>query len=348
MRSPLSKALVALASLTLLGACSGQATTSSASSSSQPESSTAATAPEATASPAAAAEAVTFPLTVASRDGEVTIPKRPERIVVVDMAALDTLDAIGAGDRVVGTVGTSVPSWLKDAEGIDYSTLPKIGSVKELDQEAIAKLNPDLIILGARNDAAVGAELAKNWTTINAGVTWAEGNYSQKVAANVQMVADAVGERAKGAEAAKKITDALNNHQDTAKSKGTAMVLMTNADELSVHGKNSRWAPIYDVFGFQEAMDTTPDEGHKAKSISFETVKETDPDYIFVVDRAKAIGQTDGVTPAEQLLDNDLVNSTKAARNGHIVYLTPERWYVVMAGAGNFLAELDEIAAAIK
>lgn len=45
----------------------------------------------------------------------------PESIVVLDMAALDTIDALGAGDRVVGTATSAVPTWLKDKEGIDYS-----------------------------------------------------------------------------------------------------------------------------------------------------------------------------------------------------------------------------------
>jgi len=47
-------------------------------------------------------------VTVTSLNGagesvEVTVPYDPQRIVVVDMAALDILDNLGLGDRIVGS-----------------------------------------------------------------------------------------------------------------------------------------------------------------------------------------------------------------------------------------------------
>ena len=39
---------------------------------------------------------------------EVAVPYDPQRIAVLDMATLDILDALGLGDRVVGTASTSL------------------------------------------------------------------------------------------------------------------------------------------------------------------------------------------------------------------------------------------------
>ncbi|OCW60321.1 hypothetical protein HMPREF3167_07525 [Trueperella sp. HMSC08B05] len=320
---------------------------SACSSSPAAEKTTETTAPETTASEEASAEA-TFPRTITHAQGETTIEAMPEKIVVLDMAVLDTIDAIGAGDRVVGTVTKSVPTWLKDDDGIDYSQLTSVGNLKEPDMEAIAKLQPDLVIVGGRSSSFY-EEFSKTFTTIDATHSWDTEDYSTTVPDNVKMVAQAVGADAKGMEAADSITAKIAQYTDMAKDKGNALVIMTNAGEISLHDRGSRWAPIWDVFGFGQAYEKPEaDEGHKGDKVSFETVKEINPDWIFVVDRDAAVGKAEAGDTAEQVLDNELVNSTTAAKEGHIVYLSPERWYIVMTGATNFPAMLDEVADAIK
>lgn len=322
----------------------------SACSSATPGKTSTATGTETTAAQQATTESAeaTFPRTITHAQGQTTIEAKPESIVVLDMAALDTIDAVGAGDRVVGTVTASVPTWLKDADGIDYSKVTSVGGLKEPDMEAIAKLKPDLVIVGGRS-AKFYEEFSKVFTTIDATHSWKTEDYSATVPQNVEMVAQAVGADAKGAAAAEAITAKIAKYSGKGEGKGNALVIMTNAGEISLHDRGSRWAPIWDVFGFGQAYQKPEaDEGHKGDKVSFETVKELNPDWIFVVDRDAAIGKAEAGDTAQQVLDNDLVNSTTAAQNGHIVYLSPERWYIVMTGATNFPAMLDEVADAIK
>ena len=300
-----------------------------------------------TATPTASIAEATFPVTVAHESGETTLEAQPQRIVVLDMAVLDTLNAIGAGKQVVGTVTKSVPEWLKGGD-VDYTTLENAGSLKEPDMEAIAKMNPDLIIVAGRS-AKLYEEFAGHYPTINASTPWDRDHYSHRVIDTVKMLGQATGHISEAEAAAKTIEDTINKYAGMAKDKGTAMVLMSNAGEISMHGPKSRWAPIYDVFGFKP-VDTgeKSDEGHKGQKISFETVADINPDYIFVVDRDAAVGKVEAGVTAKEVLDNDLVNSTTAAKNGHIVYLDPQRWYIVMTGATNYVSELDEVAAALK
>lgn len=288
-----------------------------------------------------------FPVTVSHNAGETTIESKPESIVVFDMAALDTIDAIGAGDLVVGVPTQSVPTWLSDDDGIDYSELEEVGSMKEPDLEAVAKLNPDLVVLGARS-AGFYEEFSQHFTTVDASVPWDQDNYSERVVEMTNMLGQATGQVQEAEEAGAEISAKIEDYQDAATDQGTAMVLMTNGGEISLHGPKSRWAPIYDVFGFAPVQEENADDGHKGQKISFETVQELNPDYIFVVDRDAAVGTTEAGETAEKVLDNELVASTTAAQNDNIVYLSPERWYIVMTGASNFIAELDEIAEAIK
>ena len=79
-----------------------------------------------------------------------------------------------------------------------------------------------------------------------------------------------------------------------------------------------------------------------------EMVKELNPDWMFVVDRDAAVGQAEAGDTAEQVLDNELVRATNAWQQDQVVYLSPERWYIVMTGASNFPAMLTEIADAIQ
>lgn len=56
------------------------------------------------------------------------------------------------------------------------------------------------------------------------------------------------------------------------------------------------------------------------------------PDYIFVMDRDSAIG-TEGAQLAQEIMENELVMSTDAYKNGNIVYLEhPAVWYTAEGG----------------
>ena len=59
--------------------------------------------------------------------------KLNQRIAILDMASLDILDALGVGDRVVGTASTSL-EYLQDYINDDIANL---GTIKEADLEAV-------------------------------------------------------------------------------------------------------------------------------------------------------------------------------------------------------------------
>ncbi len=81
--------------------------------------------------------------------------------------------------------------------------------------------------------------------------------------------------------------------------------------------------------GGQAIAAVTSTHGNEA---SFETVVSLDPDYIFVMDRDAAIG-TEGAQLAAEIMDNELVNSMRAAQDGNIVYLEhPAVWYTAEGG----------------
>ena len=65
---------------------------------------------------------------------------------------------------------------------------------------------------------------------------------------------------------------------------------------------------------------------------SLYNIVDKNPDYIFAMDRDAAIG-TDGAQLAQEILENELVKSTDAYKNGHVVYLAhPNVWYTAEGG----------------
>ena len=76
---------------------------------------------------------------------EVTVPYKPERVVVLDLANLDILDNLGLGDCVVGAPTITLP-YLQSYN----DDLPIVGSVKTPDLEAVMACEPDLILMGGR------------------------------------------------------------------------------------------------------------------------------------------------------------------------------------------------------
>lgn len=77
---------------------------------------------------------------------EVTVPYKPERVVVLDLANLDILDNLGLGDCIVGVPTITLPYLQSYSE----SGLPIVGTVKTPDLEAVMACEPDLILMGGR------------------------------------------------------------------------------------------------------------------------------------------------------------------------------------------------------
>ncbi len=113
--------------------------------------------------------------TVQHAMGETTIEGTPERIVVIDSPHLDALVALGitpVGATESGAA-TGVPAYLAD----DLEGTEIVGPTMEPDLEAIASLNPDLIIGAQVRHEALYEQLsaiAPTVFSVNSGTDWEE------------------------------------------------------------------------------------------------------------------------------------------------------------------------------
>jgi iron complex transport system substrate-binding protein len=98
------------------------------------------------------AEATAFPMTVENCGAEVVLERSPERIVLLEAAAVTLLDSADALDRVVARVGTYPTEYYSDDVNAAIAPIPELASGTgqtggaEISLETIIDTDPDLVI----------------------------------------------------------------------------------------------------------------------------------------------------------------------------------------------------------
>jgi iron complex transport system substrate-binding protein len=268
--------------------------------------------------------------------GETTVATNPEKVVVFDFATLDNLDRLGV--KIIGVPGSiAFPEYLKKYDGADYA---KVGTLFEPDYEAVNAAEPDLIIVGGRSAAKYG-ELAKIAPTIDLTVPAKE--FISGTEANIEKLGQIFGKETEAKAEVDKLNSELAALKEKTKGKGKGLMILTSGGKISAYGPGSRFGVLHDSFGVEPAA---PDlsVGNHGQPVSSEFILETNPDWLFVLDRDAAIGREG--TSAKQLLDNELVRQTNAWKNNQVVYLNAQNWYLVGGGLGALHNTIQQLSAA--
>lgn len=279
-----------------------------------------------------AAPAFAEDVTIATARGDVTLAVAPEKVAVLDVAAIDTLQALGV-----------LPDGMPDPIYVDYlgavsAQAQPVGTLFEPDFEALATMAPDLIIAGGRSSTQVDA-LAPIAPTIDMTI-WEDvaGQGRDRIAAYGKLF----GKEDKAAELTAALDAKIAQVKAAVEGKGRALILMTNGPKISAYGKGSRFAWLHETLGLAEAHENLNPETH-GDAVSFEFVTEVNPDWIIVIDRSAAIGEPGS---AMATLDNPLVMGTTAGQKGQIVLLSSTPIYIAGGGYTSLTTTLDEMLAA--
>ena len=277
-------------------------------------------------------------VTVTDRKGEKEVPFKPERVVVLDLGSLDIISEMGV--EPVALPKKSLPSYLEKFKDEKYVDL---GSLKEYDMEKISAAKPDLIIIEPRQEDAYD-ELSKIAPVVFLGTE--NNDHFASLEKNLNVLGKIFGNEDLAKEKLGTINDrvAAINKKVTG-DKDSALVVMVSEGAMSVFGSGSRYGMVFDQFGFTPADQNIEVSGH-GQSISNEYLKEKDAQYLFIIDRGAVTGST--AQSAKEVVENELVKTTTAYKEGHIIYVNPQAWYV--GGAGLLATDeiLTEIENAIK
>ncbi|WP_324729279.1 siderophore ABC transporter substrate-binding protein [Lysinibacillus fusiformis] len=282
--------------------------------------------------------------TIEGRDGnttfeEVKLDKIPEKVVVFDNGFLDTLDALGVNPTAV--VQDSLPSYLSKYKD---STYVNAGTLFEPDYEKLSEINPDIIFISGRASAAY-AELSKIAPTVYIGVD--NKNFLESFKANTELAGKIFGKEKEAADAISAYEAKVEEVKDKATaSEEKALIVLGSEGALSAYGSGSRFGVIHDVFGVK-AADEKVKVGTHGDNVSFEYVRETNPDILFVVDRDAVVNEN-GESGTKAAIENEIVSATNAVKNGKVFYLDPEVWYLSGGGLQSETLKVEDVLKAFN
>ena len=266
--------------------------------------------------------------------GEVSFDKVPERIAVYDVAVIDSLVALGLGDRIVG-----IPDGQFAAE-FKLDKAKHVGTLFEPDLEALNAVNPDLVIVALRSASKL-EDVKKVANAVD--LTLPGKNLYQEGVARLENLGEVFGK----ADEAKKLSGELNALRDEVKGlaagQGKVLAVLVNGPKIALYGPDSRAGWLAAELGLQ-LVHNEKMSGRHGDPVSFEYIAKENPDWIYALDRLAAIGQ-DGAS-AKQTLDNELVHGTTAWKNGHVLYPETKNIYINVGGPSALKGAMDELKAA--
>lgn len=259
-------------------------------------------------------------VTINTAAGQATVPFAPAKTVAFDIAAIDTLDAIGV--MPTGIVNRLYVDYLGKIEG----QAAIVGTLFEPDFEAINAMQPDLIILGPRTAASAEA-LQRFAPTIDMSI-WGD-DFLQQTMGRLTAYGQIFNRTDTADRLKSEFQDLIDAARQAVKGKGKALIVMTNGPKISAYGEDSRFGWLHRELGIAVATDGITSSRH-GEAISFEYIQQVNPDWLIVIDRAAAIGQVGD--NASQTLDNALVADTTAWKQDQIIYLDSAKAYIASGG----------------
>ncbi|MGV6946232.1 siderophore ABC transporter substrate-binding protein [Sphingobacterium kyonggiense] len=265
--------------------------------------------------------------------GQTTLQSNPDRVVAMDIGALETMQELGV--KAVGTPRKFIPAYLSTLK--DNPDIADVGSVVEPDFEAIAALNPNLILISTRQERFYD-ELKDIAPTVFVGTD--NKNYFESFENNVKLIGRIFQKEELALEKLKTIEQKVKTAQDRySQDPNKGLFLIYNNGKFSAFGKGSRFGFIHDVLQIKPLMELD-DESVHGQRVSNELIAERNPDYLFIVDRNAAVV---GKKANKQDVENRLIQQTNAFKNKKIFYLDPEVWFISGGGLTSVNLMLDDI-----
>jgi len=285
--------------------------------------------------------------------GKVTIPVNPKNVVALDNRTFETLEAWGIKLAAAPKAVMPADSGYKN----DDSVLD-IGNHREPNLEIIAAVNPELVIVGQRfaNFYEDIKKLVPNAAVINIDidVSAADGTAGDNLVNGFKDITKLLGQifdKNKEAEALiKQFDDAIAAAKTAYNGKDTVMSVIVSGGNIGFSAPhNGRvWGPLYDIFGWVPALTVdNASTDHQGDEVSVEAIAQSNPDWLFVLDRDAATSSAGESVPAKDVIENSrALKNTTAVSKGHIVYAPTDTY--TNESIQTFIEIFEEIAKAFK
>ena len=250
-----------------------------------------------------------FPVTVDTVAGEVTIEEQPQRIVSLSPSATEILFAIGAGDQVVAADAFS--TYPAEAPTTDLSGY-------EPNVEAIAGYEPDLVVIsGDTADLTASLEALDIPVIDNPAPTTIEDGWD-----GMAMLGIATGHPDETADTVADLRQQVEDAFADAPEGVEGLRVYHELDETFFSASsNSFIGDVYDQFGAVNIADEADADGTGYPQLTEEAIIEADPQLIVITDQVSYT--------AEDVANRPGWSEVAAVQNDNIVTVSADissRW----------------------
>lgn len=284
--------------------------------------------------------------------GVVTVPVNPERVVALDNRTFETLYDWGV--ELVAAPKDVMPS---DSPYTAMDSVQNIGNHREPNLEIIAAANPELVIVGQRfasyyeDIKALVPEAAV--INLNFDVSEEAAAPGENLVSGLKNSTEVLGLIFdKNEEAARLIADfeqAIEDVKAAYNGTDTIMSVVVSGGNIgfSAPGSGRVWGPLYEVFGWNPALDiNNATSDHQGDEIGIEAIADSNPDWMFVLDRDAATSSSSEATPARDVIDNSpALQNVTAINEGQVVYAPADTY--TNESIQTYLELFADIAAAL-
>ncbi|MEU6644182.1 ABC transporter substrate-binding protein [Saccharomonospora sp. NPDC046836] len=259
---------------------------------------------EAAAPAAPSATASEFPVELRPENAPaVTIGERPERIVSLSPSTTETLFAVGAGEQVVAV--DSASTYPEQAPKTSLSGL-------NVDPEAIASHNPDLVIVESDLDGKLAGSLAKTGITtlVLPAPATLDAAYGQ-----FELVGKATGHPEQGADLARRTKEEIGKLVADVPKPSEPLSYYHELDPTLYSATSATFiGQVYSQFGLTNIADQgDPNALGGYPQLSAERILQADPDLIFLAD-SQCCGQN-----AQTVAERPGWSTLSAVKQGRVV-----------------------------
>ncbi len=269
------------------------------------------------------------PTTVEITDthGTVTVPVNPKNVVALDSRTFETLS-----DWDIKLVAAPKDVMPADSPYVSDDSVQNIGNHREPNLEIIAAADPELVIVGQRFGGFYD-EIKK--LVPNAAVIDLNFDVSEEAAAPGENFVNGFKDTTstlgkifdKNQEAEQLIADfekAIEDAKSVYNGTDTVMSVIVSGGNIGFSAPHSGrvWGPMYDIFGWASALEVNNSSSdHQGDEVSVEAIAQSNPDWIFVLDRDASISSTTDAVPAQDVINNSpALQNVTAVTKEQIVY----------------------------
>ena len=214
-----------------------------------------------------------FPVSVMAANGEVAIESRPERIASLSATHTEILFGLDAGDQVVAVDQFSTfPPEAAELEQVDAF---------ELNVEAVASLDPDLVVLAFDpGDAVASFEALGIPTLLFDAPVDLDDAYTQ-----MEVLGAATGHVAEAAEMVAQVESGILEAVSSVPAPAEPVTYYYELDpQLFTVTSETFVGSLFSMFGMENVADPADTVGSGYPQLSPEAVIDADPDLIFLAD----------------------------------------------------------------